>query len=46
MIKQATLQCVDHPYPVDDRYFEQILKDPSLSNVLLKASQLEISVPS
>ncbi|MCB0688164.1 MAG: T9SS type A sorting domain-containing protein, partial [Saprospiraceae bacterium] len=31
LIRQATLECIDHPYPVNDKYFEQILKDPSLT---------------
>ncbi len=30
LMKHATLECVDHPYPVDDRYFEQIWKDATL----------------
>ncbi len=31
LIKQTTLECIDHPYPVDQKYFEQILKDPTLT---------------
>ncbi len=30
LIKYATLNCVDHPYPVDDQYLQQIFKDPTL----------------
>ena len=31
LIKTATLNCVDHPYPVDEKYLTQILQDPSLA---------------
>ena len=31
LMKYATLECVDHPYPVDGKYFEQILNDPTLT---------------
>ncbi|MCB0665683.1 MAG: T9SS type A sorting domain-containing protein [Saprospiraceae bacterium] len=30
LIKYATLECIDHPYPVDDKYLQQIFKDPTL----------------
>jgi hypothetical protein len=30
LIRQATLSCIDHPYPVDEQYLLQILTDPSL----------------
>jgi len=30
LIKYASLECIDHPYPVDDQYIRNILKDPSL----------------
>lgn len=31
LIKEATLECKDHPYPVDENYLNQILKDPTLT---------------
>ena len=30
LIKHATLECIDHPYPVNDQYLKQIFNDPSL----------------
>ncbi|NND33661.1 MAG: hypothetical protein HKN76_13820 [Saprospiraceae bacterium] len=30
LIKKATLECIDHPYPVNDQYLKQIFNDPSL----------------
>lgn len=30
LIRSATLDCMDHPYPVDERYLKQIFSDPTL----------------
>ena len=42
LVKHATLECVDHPYPVDDRYFEQILKDPTMPALETFALSLDL----
>ncbi|MDH3246318.1 MAG: hypothetical protein OEM26_16965, partial [Saprospiraceae bacterium] len=31
LLKYGTLDCVDHPYPVDDAYFKKLFQDPSLA---------------
>ena len=30
LMKEATINCVDHPYPVDEQYFRKLLDDPDL----------------
>ncbi len=31
LIKYATLECIDHPYDVDERYLRKIFEDPTLT---------------